>query len=100
MTTVITVDGVQYRKIEQPIGNREIVVLDRGFIFVGNVSNEGENTLRISNAQNIRKWEQNGFGGMCLNPKDAMTTCDPCADVICSVSAPIFRVPVPDDWNN
>ena len=79
-------------------GSRAIVVLDRGWIFVGDLATEGGVTT-LSNCANLRKWSGGGFGGMVLSPKTSSVVLDPCANVIFDAGAPIFTVPVADDWN-
>lgn len=47
---------------------QNIVVLDRGFVYVGYVSDEGE-YLRVTNAKNIRYWgTKNGLGELRDGP--------------------------------
>ena len=50
----------EYQDVE---GDRCIVVLDRGWIFVGNLSVDETNTCTLRNVHNIRKWSSGGFGG-------------------------------------
>jgi len=77
-------------------GNRFIVVLDRGWIMVGNVTDNADGTHTISNCANLRKWESGGFGGVTTNPSKSGVLLDPCADVI--YVNEIMRVPISDDW--
>ncbi len=45
---------------------KKIVVLDKGFVYVGNLSTDSE-WLYISNAQNIRRWGTcKGLGQLAL----------------------------------
>ena len=55
----IKIDEVEYvRKdsIQDTDGEIKIVVLDRGFVYVGQVSQEDDFYV-IKNAKNIRQWE-------------------------------------------
>ena len=78
-------------------GDRYIVVLDRGWICVGNLTEE-EGVCRLSNCKNLRCWMRNGFGGATLDPKAAEVELDDCADVIYQRSAEVFRVPISEAW--
>ncbi len=95
----IIVNGVTYTpKSEQPTGDRYIVVLPRGWIGVGNVTEE-DGTCRIANCYNLRRWEKNGFGGVTTDPKAAGVHLDKCADIIYRRDAEILRVPIAESWN-
>jgi len=67
----ISIDGVEYiRKISVPgtDGNIKIVVLDRGFVYIGYVVIEDEFVV-IRHAQNIRCWgTKNGLGELVNGP--------------------------------
>lgn len=74
--TTITIDDVQYVRadsIKQPVptGPIKILVLDRGFVYVGRLSeeeNEGS-YLVLNNAHNIRYWgTENGLGELVNGP--------------------------------
>ena len=53
-----------------------IVVLDRGFVYVGNVVHDGEWCV-ISNARNIRYWGTKlGLGELALNGPQPKTILD------------------------
>ena len=50
----VVIDGIKYIP-EQPAGDIQIVILQRGFVFVGAFEQDGPNcTLR--NAYNVRRW--------------------------------------------
>ena len=102
--TEIVVDGVAYAPVTPaPTGNRHIVVLDRGWIFVGTLSEPApilnQHGYRLTNAQNVRSWGSGGFGGLTNDPKGSGVKVDDCADLRFDASAVIFTVPVPDSWN-
>jgi hypothetical protein len=85
--------------ISQPVENSQdptgqhIAVLDRGFVYVGEISWQGE-WMKIENAKNIRVWgTENGLGqlkdgplsntkldicGQVLVPKKALISLTPC----------------------
>lgn len=98
MTKQIIIDGVTYVPENQaPKGPRAVVVLDRGWIFAGDVTEENGRIL-ISRAVAVRRWESIGFEGMVADPKKAKAVINPVADVDCPASSELFRVPVADNW--
>ena len=100
MTKTITIDGVDYAPVTLPsTGNRHLVVLDRGWIFVGNLTKAPNGGYCLTHAQNVRSWGKNGFGGLTKDPKAAEVKVDDCSGLMFDESAVIFTVPVPDDWN-
>ena len=94
MRKSIEIDGVRYVPEEPaPKGTRRIVVLDRGWIFAGNISDDGK---RLTDVVNVRRWKRNGFGGLCKDPATSGAELDPCEDLV--LSSWIFCVEVPDGW--
>lgn len=86
-------------ELEKTKGDRHLVVLDRGWIFVGNlIKNEGEPYI-LTNAKNVRKWEIGGFGALSQSAKKAKAVLDNCADIYFSESAKIFCVPISENWD-
>ena len=79
----IKIDEVEYiRKDTLPDtdGDIKIVVLDRGFVYVGHVSNDADFVV-IKNAKNIRVWgTKNGLGELVNGPLPG-TTLDPVGTV-------------------
>jgi len=98
MNKPITIDGVEYIPKPTPCGLRCVVVLDRGWIFVGDLATAPNGYHVLSNCSNVRKWASGGFGGMCRDPQLAGVVLDPCADLAFTVDAPLFTVPVEDGW--
>lgn len=71
---------------------QNIVVLDRGFVYVGNVTIDGD-FLRISNAKNIRYWgTKNGLGELRNGPLTE-TKLDVVGEAIAPMRALIHLVP-------
>ena len=93
----IIVNGVEYAPIKKETGTRAVVVVDRGWIFAGNVTREN-GRIKIANALHVFKWESLGFSGMIENPKKAKADLRPIADVDIPAGAEVFCVPVPDCW--
>lgn len=82
-----------------PKGPRHICVLDRGWIFVGDLLMEGSECT-LSRAQNIRRFKKVGFGGLTKGAKHAEAILDKCsAPIKFRRDAMIFCVPVGEDWD-
>ena len=79
------------------LGGREVVILDKGFIFVGNTE-ETDSGLWIRNASNIRRWKRGGLGGMILDPKRSETFLDKSTDLFVPTHAVLQRHPVSESW--
>jgi len=99
----IEINGVAYARKDsaaQPVpnGNRAVLVLDRGWVFCGDVTEEN-GRIRLDRAVHVRSWSSVGFDGM-LDPKNADNV------VIKKLSnrvdfpqdAELFRCPVDDSW--
>ena len=93
----ITVNGIEYVPAKKVTGTRAIVVVDRGWIFAGDVTREN-GRIYISNALHVFKWEALGFSGMIENPEAAKADLRPIADVNIPAGAEVFSVPVDDGW--
>lgn len=67
----ITIDDVKYVRadaVSVPEGDVKIAVLDRGFVYIGRVSEEGD-TVILRNAKNIRIWgTTKGLGELVNGP--------------------------------
>lgn len=102
----ININGVDYvRADEVPMklkGNREVVVIDRGWIFAGDVVKGEDGYIYLHRAVWVFKWESVGFDGMLANPKDSRVTVKPMPAgknvVKVPTGAVIFSVPVEEDW--
>lgn len=97
MAKTITIDGVEYAPI-QPNGNRAVVVVDRGWIFAGDVA-EANGRITLSRVVWVFRWESIGFDGVIADPKSNKVTLKPIAqNVDLPADTELFRVPVADDW--
>lgn len=100
---VIKIDEVEYvRKdsIKNTDGDIKIVVLDRGFVYVGQVKEEGD-FLVIRNAKNIRIWgTTKGLGELVGGPL-TNTKLDPVGTVRVPLRALISLIDVEQSkWAN
>jgi len=99
----ISIDGVDFVRADSvkppPSGKRAVVVVDRGWIFAGDVTDDDElGRIKITRAIHVFKWSGIGFAAMLEQPKSDKVDLRPCADVDMPADAEIFRVPVGDDW--
>ena len=95
----IKINDIEYIRADSitPTGTRAVIVVDRGWIFAGNVVREN-GRIRLSNALHVFKWESIGFDGVIANPKSSKVTLRTIADVDIPEGAEIFCIPVADDW--
>ena len=97
----ISINGVEYiradtvQAVVKPNGNRAIIVVDRGWIFAGDVAREN-GRIKLSRALHVFKWESVGFAGIIENTKKADLR--PIADVDIPEESEIFCVPVSENW--
>ena len=92
----IEVNGIKYvRADSKPAGTRAVVVVDRGWIFAGDVTREN-GRIYLSNAVWVFRWESVGFNGVIENPEKADIR--EIADVDIPAHAEVFCVPVKADW--
>ena len=97
MTKTMTIDGIEYAPVQKSTGTRAIVVVDRGWIFAGDVTRKN-GRIYLSNALHVFKWESIGFTGMIADPKKAKADLRKIDDVDIPEGAEVFCVPVSDGW--
>ena len=78
---------------------RNIVVLDRGWIFVGDLTKLDDDSYQLTNCGNIRKWSTGGFGGLTKSKGSSGACVDECNPIRFKAKAMIFCVPVSGDWS-
>ena len=95
----VTINGVDYVRADQaqskPNGNRAIIVVDRGWIFAGDVTREN-GRIKLTRALHVFKWESVGFAGMIENT--AKADLRKITDVDIPEDSEIFCVPVSESW--
>lgn len=96
MTDIITINGVEYAPVKSN-GNRAVVVVDRGWIFAGDVT-ERAGRIYLSRAVWVFRWESVGFAAVVADPKKSKADIRPIDDVDIPKGSEIFRIPVADDW--
>ena len=80
---------------QKPTVNRAIIVVDRGWIFAGDVTREN-GRIKLTRALHVFKWESVGFAGIITNTEKADLR--PIADVDIPEVSEIFCVPVSESW--
>lgn len=95
----VVINGKTYvLKPEPQKGNRMVIVIDRGWIFAGDVTTDGD-YLNLDNATWVFRWEEIGFSGVVANPKsDKVDLRQMSNPVQVPLGSVIFRIPVSDDW--
>lgn len=93
----VIINGIEYAPTQKSTGTRAVVVVDRGWIFAGDVTREN-GRIKISRALHVFKWEALGFSGMIADPKKAKADLRQIADVDIPSGAEVFCVPVSDEW--
>lgn len=89
--------GINHR-VESVAANgasrRQIVIGERGWVFVGDVRRDGGDYL-LDNASVIRVWgTTNGLGELAMKGKQSKTVLDPCGTVRIPELAVIGRIDV------
>lgn len=99
----IKVNGIDYVRVDQaktlaPNGNRAVIVVDRGWIYAGDVTEEN-GRIRLDRAVWVFRWESIGFAAVVANPNsDKVDVREMPAPVDIPAFAEIFRIPVSEDW--
>jgi hypothetical protein len=99
----IEVNGVKYIRADSfaapsPRGNRAVVVVDRGWIFAGDVTQEN-GRIYLDRAVWVFRWESVGFAAMLEDPKKAKADIRKMPHrVDIPVDSEVFRIPVQSDW--
>lgn len=96
----ITINGVVYVPKDQPkpSGKRAVVVVDRGWIFAGDLK-EGIDKVVLKRVVWLMRWEDIGFSGVLADPTNSKVTLKAMpTDVVVPHNSIIFTCPVHDNW--
>lgn len=94
----VTINGVEYTPVVKNSENRAVIVVDRGWIFAGDVERR-DGRIYLTNAVWLFCWESVGFDGVIANPKSDKVTIKPMPNGIdIPEGSEIFCVPVKDGW--
>lgn len=102
MNDSIEINGEKYIKASsiatRPVGNRAVVVIDRGWIYAGDVE-EAHGRITLHNAVWLFRWESIGFSKVLENPKASGVDIRPVPyPVDIPAHAEVYRIPVPAGW--
>ena len=97
----ITIDEVPYVRADSVpaaptiIGEKRIIVADRGWVFVGDCVDESDGSVTIYKAKSIRRWgTTKGLGELASGPRSSTVT-----DEYGTVkTVPIVTVAVTGGW--
>ena len=77
---------------------RAIIVVDRGWIFAGDVTREG-GRIKLDNAVWVFSWSSIGFDGVIADPKNKNVTLRKMPQPVdIPEASEIFCIPVKDGW--
>jgi len=95
----IVLNNEVYRKISTETTKLQIVVLQRGWILVGKVTQEGD-YLTITDASVVRLWgTTKGLGEIAMNGPTSKTILDPCPTNTVHVLTTVTRMDCnPEKW--
>jgi len=97
MNNIIVLNGVEYvpKHQQQEIGEVRIIVADRGWVFVGNCTDEDNGDVTIRNCRNIRQWGTTRGLGELVNGPTGKTVLDDYGTVR---TRPIVTIAVEGGW--
>lgn len=98
----IKIDDVEYVRADSMpaprTGQRAVVVVDRGWVFAGDVTRK-DGRITLTRAVWVFRWESIGFDGVLRDPKSSKVTIRKMPDAVdLPEASEIFCVPVADDW--
>jgi hypothetical protein len=91
----LIINGIEYSPVCRTKGNRNVVVVDKGWIFAGDVTRKN-GRIYLSHAVWVFRWESCGFSKVIEDQKQADIR--EIADVDIPKGSEIFCIPVTDDW--
>ncbi len=95
MNESLIINGIKYIPEQQRTGCRTVIVVDRGWIFAGDVTREN-GRIYLSRAVLVFKWESCGFAKVIENHANADIR--KISDLDIPETSEIFSIPVHDDW--
>ena len=98
----VEINGVKYVRADSaqpiPTGKRAVVVVDRGWIFAGDVTQEN-GRIYLDRAVWLFRWESVGFAAVVADPVKAKADIRKMSTrVDIPADAELFRLPVCDTW--
>jgi hypothetical protein len=80
------------------MSKRVVLVVDRGWIFAGDLVSLKSGYFRLKNAVHMFRFEEIGFAKMIEDWRSNKVDLRRISDVEVPKDSVIFRVPVPDGW--
>ena len=77
---------------------KQIVVIDNGFVHVGDCSSEKGETLKITGCKNIRVWGTSKGIGQLRHGPQKNTVADDCGTVLVPLKRVVFYINVEGGW--
>lgn len=97
MEDIVTLNGIEYVRRDRQTGRRCVIVLDRGWIYAGDVEDR-DGRIYLTRVVHVLRWTGGQwFEGMIANPKRDVELL-PSRDLNFPAAVEIFREPVADDW--
>lgn len=93
-TQTVIINGTEYTPVK-PTGSRAVVVIDRGWIYAGDVTRI-DGRIKLSRCVWVFRWSDCGFDAVINDPSKAEIRKH--ADIDIPQGAEIFSVPVSDNW--
>ena len=90
--------GAPKRTKAPPTPGRYVVVVDRGWIFAGDLSVTTDGYVRLDNAVHVFRWDSIGFAAMLKDWESTKVDLRACDSVEVPQDSIIFRVPVEAAW--
>jgi len=86
------------RQCERAKSGRVVVVVDRGWIFAGDVT-EKDGRIYLDRAVWVFKWSSIGFAAVVENPTQSGVDIRPMSTLVdIPADSEVFRLPVGDGW--
>ena len=78
--------------------NRKILVVNNGFVFVGDVV-DNEDNVQVNNCKNIRSWGTTQGLGELRNGPTSKTITDDCGSITVPLSQIVFTIEIQAGWD-
>jgi len=98
LNELVSLLGTNHRPKQPITGPQQIVVIDRGWVMVGN-SRWVDGGIQIDSARCIRIWgTTRGIGQLAESGPTEQTKLDPCGSVFAPDHAVILVIPCKSNW--
>lgn len=87
------IDGIEYAPVKAIPGKRAVVVIDRGWIYAGDVEDR-DGRIYLTRVVWVFNWASIGFGAVVDSPHSDKADIRKHKDINIPAGAEVFRVPV------